>query len=481
MRSKIFLKHFVIRLRGLAASPGAIFMLLLAGLSSLMLWPWFLGSLEPYGPAGVDLMIHVIFIFVWPMMVAFATSNALVSGGPKASLGVHALPALPIGRRLRALGDALAAMLVALAARLLFAELALLLWGARELTAAGPIPWSAFVAESLFGTLLMLPGVLAWVSLSRGGRFVLLPPLLVALISYGALLLGIIGHPFLGPAFCVLLAIAVLSLPEIDLDLEARLLRLQRVDASRYRRGLAPETRFRRDRWAGPLRRWGLAVAGFVLVAVVILALSSMKLLPDDSGDLYFGFVYGLSFSMIGLAVFYPMGVHLFQTDRCGGGGMLMTGSYRAAWSTLPVRPEAVLRGVYLHGLVVGFCWVLWVSGFSLLAHFLGQHGLGILRFFLPLGLAVPAVAGLLTCTAAGDRRRGLVAFLAVICVLPAHIGTMFASRAAGLVHGSPIALAVDLTVLALLGAIGGLPPLVHLRRDGHPVGASAIGSQHHD
>jgi len=130
MRLRVFLKHFVIRLRGLAASPGALFMLLLAGLSSLMLWPWFLGEVEPYGPVGVDLFIHLIFIFIWPMMVAFATSDAAVSGGPKAALGVHALPALPIGRRSRALGDALAAILVAVAARLLCAELALLLFGA---------------------------------------------------------------------------------------------------------------------------------------------------------------------------------------------------------------------------------------------------------------------------------------------------------------------------------------------------------------
>jgi hypothetical protein len=207
----------------------------------------------------------------------------------------------------------------------------------------------------------------------------------------------------------------------------------------------------------------------FLVGALLLLLLDASTVLPEEMGDLYYGIVFGLSFSMIGMGVLYPIGVHLFQTDRFGGSGGMMTGSFSAAWSVLPVRPSAVARGVYLHGLVVGLVWFLFIVGFALLANVLGVMGISMLRFFLPMGLAVPAVAGVLTCTAVGDKLRGAVSFLAVLCIIPAHLGVEFATRWAGMLRGSATALAIDLAALALLGAIGGIPPLVHLRREEPP------------
>ena len=78
MKTRMFLRHSWIRLRALVVSPSALFMLLVAGWSSLLLWPWLFQPSLPYAPAGVDFIIHLIFIFVWPMMVAFGTIGAAV-------------------------------------------------------------------------------------------------------------------------------------------------------------------------------------------------------------------------------------------------------------------------------------------------------------------------------------------------------------------------------------------------------------------
>jgi carboxyl-terminal processing protease len=457
-------RHFRIRLLATLASPTSMFMLLVAGWSSLLLWPWFLRPSLPYAPARVDLFVHLIFIFVWPMMVAFGTLGAVESSGAKPSLVLRALPALPIGRRARAVAEALAPLLIALVVRFVFAEVSLLWFGLREPVTGEPLGWTDFAAETAQGTLLLLPGVLAWVSPVRPGRLFVLYPLTVATVTFAALQLGLIAIPVVGPLFLAGLAVLVLILAGHESGWEDRLASIGPRRATRYRPGLAPEVRFRRDQWAGPLRRWGLMLAGFVVIGVTVVALDYAGVLTEDSGDLYYGLVFGLSFSLIGMLVLFPLGVHLFQTDRGGRDGSMMTGTFCSAWSTLPVRRLTVIRAVYLHGLVAGVVWFLFLGGLLLLAHTLELRSLRMLRFFLPLLVAVPAVAGVLTCTAVGDKVRGLIAFLAVLLVLPVHIGVETATRWAGLLHGSPSVLAIDLALLALLGAIGGLPPLVHLR-----------------
>jgi hypothetical protein len=465
MSTAMFFRHSWIRLRALATSPGAIFMLVVAGWSSLLLWPWMFRPALPYAPAGIDLVVHLVFLFVWPMMIAFGTIGATAVGTVKSAVGIHALPALPIGRRSRALGDALVSLLLAVLLRLVGAELSLAWFGLREPVTGEPIGWWEFGTETAIGALVMLPGVLAWVSTRRLDRTLLVKPLVVAAITFAALQLGLIAIPVVGPLFCLALAAAVLLMPELDLRLPAGLTAPGLFRRPLRRAGLDPEVRFRRDVWQGPLRRWGSMIAGFAAVALAVVLLDYFEVVPEDSGDLYYGLVFGLSFSMVGMVVLFPLGVQLFQTDRMGGNGSMMNGGFCAAWSTLPVRRLSVIRAVYLHGLASGLCWFLFLGGVIFLSNLLDLMSLRMLRFFMPMMLAIPAVAGVLTCTAVGDKARGLIAFLAVLLIIPAHIGAEMATRWGGLLHGSSSALAVNVTVLALLGAIGGLPPLVHLRR----------------
>ena len=74
-------------------------------------------------------------------------------------------------------------------------------------------------------------------------------------------------------------------------------------------------------------------------------------------------------------------------------------------------------------------------------------------------------MAGLLTCTAVGDKVRGTIAILALLCTVPAYIGAQMAGKALGFPIGSGANLAIGITLLLLLGLIGGLPALIHLRR----------------
>jgi hypothetical protein len=290
-------------------------------------------------------------------------------------------------------------------------------------------------------------------------------PLVVAAFTFTGLRSGVVTTPVAGPLCCLALAAGVLLLPSYEIRLASGFALPSLGRRPLYRPGIDPRSRFRRDQWQGPLRRWGPAMAGFAGIALLVVLLDYFQILTEDSGDLYYGLVFGLSFSLVGMVVLFPLGIHLFQTDRIGGSGSMMTGGFCSAWSTLPVDRLSVVRAVYLHGLGSGACWLLCLVGLILLANLLGLKGLRMLRFFMPMLLGTPAVAGLLTCTAVGDKARGLISFVAVLLILPAHIGTELVTSWGGLLHGSASALAIDIAALAVLGAIGGLPPLIHLRR----------------
>jgi hypothetical protein len=213
------------------------------------------------------------------------------------------------------------------------------------------------------------------------------------------------------------------------------------------------------------LRVWGAALALYLAGSVALILLSGWIRLSEDSLDFVYGMVYGLSASIVGMTALFPAGIHLFQTDRQGGSGALMSGGFIAAWSILPVPRESVTRGIYLHGLATGLAWVLFVLAFTVLRHLVLGSNFNVLEFFLPLALAAPAVAGLLTCTAVGDKVRGTIAIIALLCTVPAYIGGQVAGKAMGLAIGSGANLYIGITLLLLLGLIGGVPALVHLRR----------------
>lgn len=117
-----------------------------------------------------------------------------------------------------------------------------------------------------------------------------------------------------------------------------------------------------------------------------------------------------------------------------------------SAWLELPLRREWVMRAFYAHGVVTGLVFV----ALTVLGRRITGGGV-LLAPDVPAGWAgllcgVPPFAGFLTCRATGDRLRGAISLACFLLV-------------AFLVTDERLALAP----LALLAAVGGVPPLVHL------------------
>ena len=463
MRS--FLNHFRASLRLTLTSPGPLVLVLLAGLSSLLLWPWLMGRLVPLEP-WLDPLVLPLFLFMWPMMLAMAATAPMPTGGAVKGFGSRALPALPVGPAARALGELLPPLILALLVRWAGAELMRLWLGTRDPFAFDALGGWEFARDSLVGTSIMLPVLAAWRPRQKVDWTYLVRPAVAALVMFALVKQGSVMDPSVAPWIGLLLAAGFYAIPDFELSRRASTRRpaSPRERAARSRPGLDPLSRLRRDLWTGSLRATAPFAGAFVLLSLAVPVTDRFALFSADQAELGYGMVYGFSLTLFWVAMLYPMGVHLLKTDRLAGAGALMSGAFCAAWATLPVRRESISRAVYVHVLLVGAAWFLFAVGFGLLAHALASSGFSYLRFYLPIVLGLPALAGFLTCMAAGDRVRGTLALAALFLVLPAHIGSHLACHAAGLPGRSLTLLAVNAAVLITLGAIGGLPALVHLR-----------------
>lgn len=464
MRS--FLIHFRTRLRLTLTSPGALVLVLMAGLSSMLLWPWIMGRLVPLEPVA-DLLTLPWFLFLWPMMLSIAATGPMPTGGNRKGFGVRALPALPVGPLARTLAELLPPLILALLVHQASAELLRLWLGTRDPFFGDPRNGWGAAADTLVGVSIMLPVLAAWRPRPRVDWTYLVRPAIAAVVMFALVKQGSVMDPYVAPWIGLLLAAGFYAIPDLEISRGASTPRsaTPRQRASRSRRGLAPHASLRRDMWTGALRNLAPFAAAYALLSLAVPLADRWGMLNADQSDFGYGVVHGLSMSLFGIAMLYPMGIHILKTDRLAGSGGLLSGAFCAAWAVLPVRRESVSRAVYVHVLVAGAAWALFVTSFSLLAQLLVSSGWNWLRFYLPVGLAVPAVAGFLTCMAAGDRVRGTIALAAVFVVLPAHIGSHMACQAAGLSLRSPMVVVVDAAVLTLLGLVGGLPALVHLRR----------------
>lgn len=470
-----FLTHFRTRLGLTLTSPGTIVLVVLAGLSSLLLWPWLMGRLVPQ-ELFLDLLILPWFLFLWPMMLAIAATAPMPTGGNGKGFGVRALPALPVAPLARTLAELLPLLVLALLVRQAGAELMQLWLGTRDPFSVDPLGGREFARDTLVGASIMLPVLAAWAPRPRVDWTFLARPAIAAAVMFALVKQGGVMNPSVAPWIGLLLAAAFYAIPDLETSRGGSTRRpaSPRQRASRSRRGLAPHSGLRRDLWTGALRNVAPFAGGFALLSLAVPVLDRLARLTADQADLGYGIVHGLSMSLFGIAMLYPLGVHILKTDRLAGSGGLMSGAFSAAWAVLPVRRETVNRAVFLHVLIVGAAWALFITCFSLLAQLLVSSGWSWLRFYLPVGLGVPAVAGFLTCMAAGDRRRGTLALAAVFVVLPAHIGSHMACHAAGLPLRSPLVVLIDSAVLLLIGAVGGLAALIHIRRpsgDGDPRG----------
>jgi len=224
--------------------------------------------------------------------------------------------------------------------------------------------------------------------------------------------------------------------------------------------------RLRRDLWLKPLP------LALMIVAIEAVLLAANQLFDLSSHHVFYGassLNIGMGFSFLALR---PMSNNLIAAGLSAASGSRPS-DFRAAWAVLPLRPESVMRGVYLHGVVTGLFLWLTVLATNLTNTYLKT---GAVRFedfdgdpggrlLLPLVAAVPCLAGGLTNAATGDGFRGWISLGAGIGVFVGNV-VCLVNKVPWQAHGA---------LLVLLALVGGLPPLVHLRgRTAHLRGRTA-------
>ena len=469
------LRHFLIRAGATARDPFALVLLAFAGVVTIPAWifgvgidfmtaaalpvrrgAWFTGQLDWASPAATLRMTlaHlfpelVLLQLAWVLLVATAVQGAL---SIRRSTGGGAMPALPVGRRTRLLAEASVALAFVAAARVA----TLLLCGEsvghqvlhlyRWHGVTYPMTYPAAVAVStLLGVLFGFPMVLGWMAVTRFDlRGVLRLALAVALILAAASF-GIMAHAWSALLICV--ATSALVLVRLDdgsrRDAPAR----RSADVLRPRPSPGPLQQFRRDAWLGPVKTlWLFAL----LVIVPPLALAQRW--PHAA----FGLALVQALALAALP-FFPLGLKLVPP----AGHAPFSGYFVQAWSVLPVGRQRVTRAVYFHGLIASA--TVWLVGCAQVA--LRGGGPGFPVFELP---AVFLAGAILLCEAVGDRTRGLLAVACLVgfqMVLPVAFVFLDTTLTAGRQFS------LDGPTLAVagyaLGLLGGLPPLVHLRRGG--------------
>ena len=116
------------------------------------------------------------------------------------------------------------------------------------------------------------------------------------------------------------------------------------------------------------------------------------------------------------------------------------------------MRRDTLLRTVYAHGLIWGGCLSLFALTFPDLDS----------RWLIgPVGLAASvSVAGALVCVAVGDKWRGVLSMSATVLALAAGpLAWSLDSLLRVWVGWAPVAI----TITAIAGGLGGVPPLAHL------------------
>ncbi len=369
------------------------------------------------------------------------------------------MPALPLGRTAIVLAEASAILALFLAARV---AIALVLFAL--LAASGRSPFTGpalaeFARATSLGVGLTVPTLLIGVA-PDGVLFDRLGVLLGAMAAAAAV--GLLRTPGLAGVTCALLAVLSMRLrpavPSVSApERAAAASRSARASTGWPAREPRPPLRQLVADFALPaLTRIALLVVAELIVIGISFTMGRdariAGLPPVLFGSLVVACLYGV------LVLFRPAG-RSQPVVRGRHSGLALE-----VWSTLPVRPEWVLRGFYLHALLTGAIgfgltvafeqlWRSWSAGgwsASMLADSYALSG-----YTLTLTAVIPCLAGQQTASAAG--RPGLVALSSI-----AWFAIAFVHGAAGRLH---LPMAAEVGALAVLALLGGGPALLLLRR----------------
>jgi hypothetical protein len=215
-------------------------------------------------------------------------------------------------------------------------------------------------------------------------------------------------------------------------------------------------------------------LVGAIIFQGAVVLLDARWQLPQLS--FYLGTTVAASL-LFGFFVLRPLG-SVQATASFKGAAGYRHGEFLAAWSVLPVRREAVLRGVYLHGLLTGaFVWTL-VMGANLWGSWLATGELGLVdRDGDPVGWImwpaygiVPSVAAFLVAGAAGNVPLAFLSFGCAVLYLPVQM----------VGHELGWAATTSLIALLLLLVVGSLPAFLYLGGLNLRAGGGAAGRAIH-
>jgi hypothetical protein len=320
----------------------------------------------------------------------------------------------------------------------------------------------AFATQWPLDVMVFAPVVAAWAQRTRAATLVLLRPFAAALAVYVAGQCGAYTNLAAAAAVSAILTAVMVAPWGEDLRGARRLARRLAPLGAPWRPARASQLTL--DLLWQPLARNQAVVVGALVGQAGLLAGQALDVWPPMAFHLGSSVVFGLLLAQV---VLRPLGSPMLMAS-ISGLGKHRFGDFAAAWSVLPVKRRTLLRGVYLHGLVGALgLWALmsgvflcrvWLDGGAAAA----AESRGAATLLVGAVFVGPLVAGLLVSLAAGDRRLCILAGALLMAFLPVQIVlTHIVQARFDALPGWTIALALA----AVLAAVGGLPPLVHLRR----------------
>lgn len=455
-----FFQHLRTRLGALVRSPFALIMSLVLGLTSLMMWPIFRPNPVSDMESGIELVIRALMIWLFPFMIAIFITGRIWALGEGSGLATLILPTLPISPRTRIMAETLGGLLVLVVPRVV----AGLILG--QVASPGSTWHEAIASEqlwrdSLIGLLVLMPVLTACCAPATKDFFQWTRSLAVAILMACLVTAGITHNLFITAATALLLSAAILygyrREPAFDLESLGR----RKRDGVLYRPGIDPLVRFRRDLWQRPLTKFWPAIAAMLFITFITPPVVSWLGIPEVYYSVTAGVLPGLAIFML----MFPLGIHLFNGDRGLAGSSSNCGTFKQAWAHLPLPSHQVLRGIWIHGMIGGFiAWALYLTHFVLMMAFSGEWT-AIVWFHVSLVLAIPAGAGFLVSGAAGDGFRLTLAIASLIAIPAADIGFTIGLKSAGIAMTQNQQIFAVFATALVATLIGGLPPLIHLRR----------------
>lgn len=449
--------HLRVRAAACLRSPSAWLILLVFGMTAVVYWPALGDASNQLKDPLTGLSRTAVFLlwyWLWlaaPMIWVRGRACSRTGAMP---LGLSAAPALPVGRRTRALAEATLALAV----------LGLIRWITLSLY-QGEWAWGSLTATAL-GACFWFPMALAWALPAREPNVVMVRPLAIAVLATGlqhgtTVLLSWAGIIIAG----ILLTLLVLLTADVEVPEIGR--RRRSVPASRrVRSAIGTRRQLIRDAWLPLVRVWGPWVVLGLVVFVVCLGI-------DLRGDgwrwmLFTGFEVFLVLTL--MPVLRPFNSTLLAESLVGKHGV-SSGAFIRAWQRLPVSRESVLRLVWAHGVVLG--GLLWAAPVAILlirqrvqgGHWSIVEAFGnLMPFFIAGGAMVPILAGLLVAVALGRTLEYALSGFSLLF----GVHALFLVKLLLIVwfgRGSAPAEIGPIGILILLVALGSLPPLRFLVR----------------